>query len=390
MKDLFSVAIITFQQRYLLEDCLKSIFKQTYENIELIICDDNSCDFSIDEISNYVAQHKGSNIKNVIIYQHPTNVGTSANCQKALELASGKYIKFQAGDDMLKHEKALSHMAELFKEESNNVIVSRAQACTFEGSLMDAVYPLEGYFANAMTASPEQLFSMIGTEPWGAYVCAPAVFFRKEYLDGLGGFDLKYKYTEDWPLWLKICERGDKLTYVDEITTIYRMGGISNDLSYVNVGLGKEHYNECVALLQDYVLPKLHNRSIMTRLRCWCSIQSVKARIVKETQWALMSLLEKTVWKLKNSPFILLSTMYYLRNHPTELNINFEKKFLLVMAFSFYFNLTIISEQFSKLIWSLGFLLGMLVVIIKCCKHTFFKFLRIVLNRRIMRRGDQI
>lgn len=37
MNPLFSIAIVTFQQRHLLEDCLYSIFKQTYSNIELII-----------------------------------------------------------------------------------------------------------------------------------------------------------------------------------------------------------------------------------------------------------------------------------------------------------------------------------------------------------------
>ena len=41
-KPLFSIAIISFNQRNLIEDCIRSILQQTYDNIELIVCDDNS------------------------------------------------------------------------------------------------------------------------------------------------------------------------------------------------------------------------------------------------------------------------------------------------------------------------------------------------------------
>ena len=86
MNPLFSIAIVTFQQRHLLEDCLYSIFKQTYSNIELIICDDESCDFNVTDVNNFIRKHKRENIKNVIVYKQKSNVGTTANCQKAFEL----------------------------------------------------------------------------------------------------------------------------------------------------------------------------------------------------------------------------------------------------------------------------------------------------------------
>lgn len=94
-KKLFSIAIVSYNQRDLIEDCIDSILEQTYENIELIVCDDCSYDFNIEEVKAYIEKNKKQNISNVIVYKQKKNVGTSANCQKAMELANGDYFKLQ-------------------------------------------------------------------------------------------------------------------------------------------------------------------------------------------------------------------------------------------------------------------------------------------------------
>ena len=83
---LFSVIILTYLQNHLLKDCIDSILMQTYPNIELIICDDCSADFNEKEVLQYITENKMENVKNVIVYKQPQNVGTTANAQKGVEL----------------------------------------------------------------------------------------------------------------------------------------------------------------------------------------------------------------------------------------------------------------------------------------------------------------
>ena len=46
MKNLISVVVTSYNHEKYIEQCLRSIFNQTYRNIELIILDDGSTDGS--------------------------------------------------------------------------------------------------------------------------------------------------------------------------------------------------------------------------------------------------------------------------------------------------------------------------------------------------------
>ena len=382
---LFSIAIVTFQQRHLLEDCLYSIFKQTYPNIELIICDDESCDFNVADVNNFIRKHKSENIKNVIVYKQKRNVGTTANCQKAYELANGEFFKLQAGDDMLMDKRVLEKIAKYFETSSVNIIATIAQACTHDGRLVPDFYPPIPNFVKAREATPKQLFKYIGTEPWGAYVCAPAVFWRKGFLSETGGFDLSYKFTEDWPMWLRICQQDIPIKYIDEVTTIYRYGGISNDQSESNKTLGRAHYNECIRLLKEIAMPQFTKEgSWFPRIRCWHSIKSIEARIVKEMEWDNFGLWEKLSWKLQSFPFLMCSEIFHVRNTGINMPIRPSLFCSLICMIFFYFNIGLYPTWPAKYIWSVFFILNIAYI---CCFFVckvFSLLLTSLLNLRIM------
>lgn len=384
--ELFSIAIVSFNQRPLIEACIDSILKQEYENIELIVCDDNSCDFDPKEILEYIEENKNENIKNVKVFKHPANVGTSANCQKAFELASGKYFKLQAADDMLFDEHVLNVISNYFRIETNNVLIGRAQACTYAGKITPDVYPPYENFVKAKSATPDKLFELMSTQPWGAFVCAPAVFWRTSYLRELGGFDLSYRYTEDWPLWLKICAMGHQIRYIDDITTVYRYGGISNDQSELNQSIGRLHYEECIRMLKEVSLPKLKTgSSLFAELRCWHSIKSIEARIVSETEWYCWSLKQKIAWRISALPFLCIEKLFHIRWY--GLNIPFKNilKYICGIIFLANINLYLYPELPFNLLWSTLFviLFGYLLlgVILKAASIVF----RVILDLRVWR-----
>lgn len=301
---LFTVAVVTYRQRHLLNECLDSIFQQDYSNIELIVCDDHSCDFECEEVRQYIDRHKGNNITSVQVYQHDLNVGTVKNCQKAFEMSHGTYLKLQAGDDMLAEENTLSDMAGLFQKKNCKLIFSRARGCTYEGERTENLYPPEDAFQQAAKCDAEKLFELIGTSCWGKYVNAPAVFWKREFLEQMGGFDLTYQYTEDWPMWLHVCETGECPRYVDKVTVLYRYGGISNSQPELNQLMAKAHYQESARMLREIAaahFAETNNKQAYLKARV--AAKEIEERGTLEVDWKTFSLIEKAEWKIKNISF---------------------------------------------------------------------------------------
>lgn len=376
---LVSVALVTFRQRHLLNACLESIFSQDYPNIELIICDDASCDFDIDEVSAYVEREKGDNIKNVILYKHPSNVGTVNNCQKAFELSKGTYLKLQAGDDMFASDDSLSSMVDIFEREKVNLIFSRARGCQYNGELTNNLYPTNAAFDMASHATAEELFELIGTRCWGMFVNAPAVFWRRSFLEKMGGFDLSYRFTEDWPMWLKVCASGEKPRYVDQVTVLYRYGGISNNQPAQNGVLAEAHYKESARMLRELALPRLKEKhSKWACLKCIQAAKSIEERATYEIQWSTWNFFEKLWWKIKNIPFFALSFIIQAVRDGIHIPITYTALSCAILLLLYNYNVSIYPTWNSRAVWGISLAVCGLVFFINLLLRLFVSGLSIL------------
>lgn len=92
-KELISVIIPVYNTENYLQQCLESIIKQTYKNLEIIVVDDGSTDKSgviADEFS-----LKDTRIKVI----HKPNGGVSSARNTGINIANGKWIGFVDSDD---------------------------------------------------------------------------------------------------------------------------------------------------------------------------------------------------------------------------------------------------------------------------------------------------
>lgn len=71
----------------LLNDAIKSVLSQMYENIELLIVDDGSTDDTVQLIRG----HRDSRIR---LIRHETNTGFVVNWTYGVETARGRYISY--------------------------------------------------------------------------------------------------------------------------------------------------------------------------------------------------------------------------------------------------------------------------------------------------------
>lgn len=87
-----SVCIPTYNRANYLVESVKSVLNQTYNNFELIICDDGSTD----ETPTVVSQWDDSRIRYI---RHAQNIGRSKNMRSGFDAAQGNYfIKFDDDD----------------------------------------------------------------------------------------------------------------------------------------------------------------------------------------------------------------------------------------------------------------------------------------------------
>ena len=98
MMDLISIIIPVYNAELFLDECIKSLIKQTYKNLEIIFIDDGSKDESKKIIEKYL------NIDSRIKYFYKENGGACSARNKGLEEMTGEYVCFVDSDDYVEND----------------------------------------------------------------------------------------------------------------------------------------------------------------------------------------------------------------------------------------------------------------------------------------------
>ena len=192
MKDpLVSIIIPTINSGEFLENCLKSIQKQSYKKIEIIIVDGGSLDNTASLAKKY---------KSKIFTFHPkVNKGTFDAPHKrnfGVNKSKGEYVYYVDAD----------------MELSKNVI---KEAVGLLITNFDAAIIKEDSFGVGIWASAKQLERRCY---WGDDTIESPRFFKKEVWTKLGGLDEKLGGGgDDWDLYQKLLENGYKVGRTKEL-----------------------------------------------------------------------------------------------------------------------------------------------------------------------------
>ena len=111
--DLVSVVIPVYNSEKFLEECLDSIFTQTYQNIEIIAVDDGSTDSSPDILERY------SDKINIISQK---NQGLASALNLGISKMKGDWFKWFSPDDVL-HSNTIEILIDETKNHSDNIIL---------------------------------------------------------------------------------------------------------------------------------------------------------------------------------------------------------------------------------------------------------------------------
>ncbi|MCP4429173.1 MAG: glycosyltransferase family 2 protein [Chloroflexi bacterium] len=135
MKDntlLISVGLPVYNGENYVEEAIKAILAQTYANFELIISDNASTDSTQAICEAYAAQDP-----RIHYYRAETNKGATWNFNRVVELATGKYFKWAAHDDVVAPT-FLEKCADVLEQDpSVSVCYTKVQFIDENGDLSD-------------------------------------------------------------------------------------------------------------------------------------------------------------------------------------------------------------------------------------------------------------
>lgn len=193
------------------EEAIDSIRNQTYENWELIICDDGS----IDNTCNIVERIADKDSR-IILIKNNTNLGLNKTLNNCLKIASGDYIARMDGDDRCS-----------FKRFEKQVDFLNSQDEYFIVSTPMKFFDENGFWGESHTKNKPTSEDVVTGSP----IHHAPVMMKKECLDTVNGYteDKRMLRVEDVNLWIKLYAAGYKCFNLDE--SLYYMRNDKNALN---------------------------------------------------------------------------------------------------------------------------------------------------------------
>lgn len=232
-----SIVIPTFKRPEMLERALKSIFSQTYSNIEVIIVDDNGTNRDYDSFYKEIISKY--NIKYV---RNEKNMGAALSRNRGIEVATGRYISFLDDDDTYCVEKIEKQVQLIENSTLSNVGFVYCQMTRFDETLTKRIDTTKNYYrGNSRPFKNNMLSCIAGT---------PTILVKAELIKSIGGFR-NIKSGQDWCLVLDLLNTGCNVDYNTESLVnvcIHQKGRISTSNAKLN-----SLQNEILPIKQSYL-----------------------------------------------------------------------------------------------------------------------------------------
>lgn len=225
---LISIVVATYNGERFLRKQLDSILAQSYNNIELIIGDDNSSDNTIDILNAYAKHYP------VKIILNEENIGYVKNFERLLFYCSGDYIAFCDQDDIWLPNKLeilfnaiesyeCVHSDAFLIDENDDIISDSFSSSTHKICLPNRLIDLgfNGCVTGCTMLVKRSLIAEILPFPQGldvhdrwigalsfsrnslAYMDVPLIKYRQHGENTIGAFDVKQSSHEIIVKWLK-------------------------------------------------------------------------------------------------------------------------------------------------------------------------------------------
>jgi glycosyltransferase involved in cell wall biosynthesis len=219
---LVSVLVPTFDGQRFLSDALRSVVAQTYEQLEIVICDDGSSDATLE-----IARSFAADDPRVHIHVNETRLGVVGNFERCLALASGTYVKYVMQDDILE-PRAVERLLDALLEADDVVLAtSRRTRIDERGEPLPDRPEVRSPYARDTIVDGHALGDIALEENLNLIGEPSVVLFRRSALGEATPFSLggaQYRYLADLALWMTLLS-GGRAAYLVEPLSRFRYHG---------------------------------------------------------------------------------------------------------------------------------------------------------------------
>lgn len=203
---LVSVIMPAYNTEEYIEDAVRSVMTQTFQNWELLVVDDHSTDSTCAIIESLATEDD-----RIILIKNENNLGVSKTRNRGLSLAKGDYIAFLDGDDVWaedKLEKQLKTLHETgadFSYTSYSIIDKNGNRLRPDYCVPPAI----------------DYNGLLKENVIGCSTVMMSASIAKEY-----SFNANY-FHEDYLLWLRLLSNGYRAAGCRDVLTSWRMTSAS-------------------------------------------------------------------------------------------------------------------------------------------------------------------
>ena len=198
----------TYNSQKYLEDCIQSVVRQTYHDIEYIIVDGKSGDGTLAIIKKYE--------NNIAKWISETDRGMYDTINKGMEMATGDIIGILNSDDMLDGDDVIETIVKAFEEKN-----------------VDSIY---GDLEYVDPEDTNKIYRIWKGKPYkrslfrsGWMPAHPTFYFRRELLKKYGGYENHYFSAADYEFMARYLYKYKiSAYYLPKLIVKMRRGGQSN------------------------------------------------------------------------------------------------------------------------------------------------------------------
>jgi glycosyltransferase involved in cell wall biosynthesis len=187
-----TVLIPVFNREQLVDDAIRSVIEQDFDDFELLVVDDGSTDRTPDVLAAWKKRDS-----RVAVITSPTNQGIPAALNLGLAHARGTYVARLDSDDLMMPRR-LAEQAAVLDARPEVVLVS----CAYD------IVDLAGHHLGTWKRDPPHEVIVFLLHFYNVVGGGGQVMFRLAEVLEEGGYAREYPVSEDYDLWVRLLRRG--------------------------------------------------------------------------------------------------------------------------------------------------------------------------------------
>ena len=224
-----SIITIVYNNSECIEDCINSVLKQTYNNIEHIVIDGGSKDNTVEIINKYKDK--------ISYFISEKDNGLYDALNKGIKAVTGDIIGILHSDDLFFYNDTLSNIVSVFEKSNADLVYAKGQYVDRTNiNLVKRIYPSKPF---------KKIYLYFGWIPLHT-----TIYVKKEIFDNYGKYQTNYKIASDYEISLRwFFNDKIKKIFLNDWVVKMRLGGKSTTIS-----LQKLKSNEDLKIISKYNL----------------------------------------------------------------------------------------------------------------------------------------